>query len=68
MKKPKPTKYSKSGPFKKNVKYIKKEPVAKAGNYAAPVDTVGMDESMKVTLGIGGKKRFSGGKFRKEKK
>ena len=53
MAKPKQTPYSKSGPFKKNVKYIKrKQPVARAGNYTAPIDTTGMDEDMKVTLGI----------------
>lgn len=27
-------------------------PTAKAGNYAAPVDTAGMDDSMKRTLGV----------------
>lgn len=31
----------------------RKSPVARAGNYAAPVDTSGMDPSMKESLGFG---------------
>lgn len=30
----------------------RRKPVGQAGNYAAPVDTVGMDESMKQVLGV----------------
>jgi len=30
--------------------------VGRAGNYAAPVDTAGMDPEMKQTLGMGAKK------------
>ena len=30
-------------------------PAAKVGNYRAPVDTAGMDESMKQTMGFGKK-------------
>ena len=32
-----------------------KYPSARVGNYRAPVDTVGMDESMKQTMGFGKK-------------
>ena len=32
-------------------------PSAKVGNYRAPVDTVGMDEEMKKTMGFGAKKK-----------
>ena len=31
----------------------KDEEIGQAGNYAAPVDTVGMDPEMKATLGLG---------------
>ena len=34
----------------------RKMPTARAGNYAAPVDTSGMDPEMKETLGVGRKK------------
>lgn len=37
-------------------------PSAKAGNYRAPVDTVGMDPEMKETLGVGKKKPAPGKK------
>lgn len=30
--------------------------IGRAGNYAAPVDTAGMDSEMKATLGMGAKK------------
>ena len=30
----------------------RKMPTARAGNYVAPVDTVGMDPAMKATLGL----------------
>jgi hypothetical protein len=35
----------------------KRGTVARAGGYAAPVDTAGMDSSMKRTLGLGRKKK-----------
>ena len=31
----------------------RKYPTARAGNYAAPIDTAGMDPAMKATLGVG---------------
>lgn len=34
-----------------------KAPIGKVGNYAAPVDTAGMDPEMKKTMGFGAKKR-----------
>ena len=33
------------------------DPSGKVGNYRAPVDTVGMDEEMKKTMGFGKKKK-----------
>lgn len=41
----------------KKKKEDEKPPTAQAGNYAAPVDTVGMDEEMKASLGLGPKGR-----------
>jgi hypothetical protein len=41
-----------------------KNPIARAGNYTAPVDTAGMDPEMKKTLEVdrprGGKKKKKG--------
>jgi len=34
-----------------------KAPIGKVGNYAAPVDTAGMDPEMKRTMGFGKKKK-----------
>lgn len=35
----------------------KRGTVARAGGYAAPVDTAGMDPAMKSTLGVGKKRK-----------
>lgn len=44
---------------KKLVPFVKprSKPTARAGNYAAPVDTAGMDEAMKQTLGVSRKRK-----------
>jgi hypothetical protein len=44
---------------KKPASKPKRMPIGRAGGYAAPVDTVGMDEEMKKTLipGYGKKKK-----------
>lgn len=35
----------------------RQNPLVRAGNYAAPVDTTGMDPEMKATINISGPKR-----------